>query len=211
MKSYHVKVPNYWPETGKWFNNQNGDFRVLVLPQNPPEFYCGLPYKWGYGTADITPYLIHQPLIEERAGLGCLQGLSSASQELTSLALKHFQSNLSSVYDIKAILSLMNVKYILQRNDVDWELISSANSFLYSPEHIKTVLKTQEGIRLEKTFGELDIYEIDDMHFLPRVYATRETILVSGDIDEIFEVVTKNCRWMPHPLWVRRKTASSEH
>lgn len=197
MKSHHVKIPDYWFETGEWFNEQKGDFRILVLPYNPPEFYGGWPYKWGYGSADITPYLIHQPLIEERPGLGGYRLSESKrafplSQKLMQLVYNHFHEDSELLADIKTILSLMNVKYILQRNDVDWELIPFSDRSPYSPEHIKSILDAQEGIRLERTFGELDIYEIDDQYFLPHIYAPERITYFSDDAGGLANIASFN-------------------
>ena len=193
MKSYHVAVPDYWFKAGEWFNNQKEDFKILVFPRNHTYFYCGFPYQWGYGTADITPYLIHQPLIEERAGFGYMPGFSPVSQELISSIFKSFQISPRSVSDdMKAVLSLINVRYILQRNDVDLTGVPDDEKFLYSPEHIKSILDAQEGIHLEKTFGELDIYKINDEYFLPHIYATRKKILISGGIDEMIKEIAAN-------------------
>lgn len=194
MKSLHVAVPDYWFEAGEWFNNQKGDFRILVLPYNPPQFYCGLPYKWGYGSADITPYLIHQPLIEERSGWGGYRlaesyGPFPPSQKLMQLVYSYFNGD-SKIVDLKAILSHMNVRYILQRNDVEWGLIPFSSDSPYSPEHIKSILGTQEGIHLEKTFGELDVYKIDDEYFLPHIYAPKRITYFSDNTEDLANIAS---------------------
>lgn len=167
----YIKVPDYWFETGEYLNAQDEDFKILVLPSNGITS-AGLPYIWGYGAQDLTPYLVHKPLITGNIGLGSWQPTFSSNRVVKSFFSKfHGDSGLS--LDFKPMLQLMNVKYLLQRNDVIWEYASSGDSFFYSPEYIKSVLETQEGIRLERTFGELDIYEIDEMHFVPHIYATR--------------------------------------
>lgn len=194
MKSHHVAVPDYWFEAGKWFNNQEGDFKILVLPHNPPQYYCGLSYKWGYGSCDISPYLIHQPLIEERSGWDTYQsnyGPFPPSQKLMQLVYRYINGD-SEAIDLKAILGLMNVRYILQRNDVDWKLIPYSGYSPYSPEHIKSILDAQKGIHLEKTFGQLDIYKIDDEYFVPHIYTPKQITYYSDEAKDLSNMASFN-------------------
>jgi hypothetical protein len=181
MKSSHVKIPDYWFNAGQWLNELKGDFRVLVLPENPKNYYCGLSYKWGYASADIAPYLIHQPLVEERAGLGT-SNRSELSQNLTKEIYRNLHSMKVTDPDIKTPIRFMNIKYVLQRNDVDWELIWQKNNYLYSPNNMEKILGTQKFLQLEKKIGELDLYKVSDDAFLPHIYVASNLVYFDNEI-----------------------------
>jgi hypothetical protein len=68
------------------------------------------------------------------------------------------------VTEFKALLDLLNIKYIFQRNDI---LSDMLDRNLMSPAEIKNFIEQQSYIHLLHTFGEIDIYEyIDSKPFL---------------------------------------------
>jgi hypothetical protein len=85
--------------------------------------------------------------------------------------------------DLVKLLSLLNVKYILQRNDV---IVGK----LVSPEQIKFFLSNQECIMPETSIGQLDLYRISDEYFLPHIYPATTLFLVNDSINEMFQVAT---------------------
>jgi len=189
MKSYHVEIPDYWFQAGEWFNNKKGNFRVLVLPENPESHYCGLSYQWGYGAADLTPYLIHQPLIEERVGLGTSIG-HKLSQDLAQSLYDKIRNFDGRNLNVEALGQMLNIKYILQRNDVDWELISNENSLLFSPGHLRRALSSEKYLSLEQSLGDLDFYKISDKSFLPRFYIPQNIIYSNGNVEDLSNIAS---------------------
>jgi len=189
MKSSHVEIPDYWFKTGNWFNNQKGDFRILVLPKNPEGYYCGLNYKWGYGSADIVPYLIHQPLIEERAGLGASVGIKLSTTLANAIYDKILNFKTGSL-DVKTLLQVLNIRYILQRNDVEWELISPDDPFLFSPTHLQRALSSEKYLFKDKSLGNLDFYGLSEESFLPHLYIPQKIVYSHGDIESLPEIIS---------------------
>jgi len=89
------------------------------------------------------------------------------------------------------LLDLLNVKYILQRNDVisnlhgrttlpDGVLTSENASAIMSPELMKGFFEGQTYLHLAKTFGDLDIYEFSGS--LPSFYTLSQESLDQSNI-----------------------------
>jgi len=155
VPSYHVKVPDYYYDSSKWINDQHDDFRIFLLP------WISYPvYVWGYEGSAIEPHLFHKPLLSKAEGTSSLVYTSN----LTSFVNSSFQKN--GTTNIERILRLLNVKYVLQRNDVAYRFHKGVDS----PQHIKSFLSSQKGIYLEKSFGKLDFYKTSDEYFLPHIY-----------------------------------------
>ncbi|GAG92049.1 unnamed protein product, partial [marine sediment metagenome] len=51
--SAYVNFPDYWYKATDWINSQEGDFKVLLTPNE--SFYV-MPHKWGfYGAGGALP------------------------------------------------------------------------------------------------------------------------------------------------------------
>jgi len=57
---------------------------------------------------------------------------------------------------------------------------------------MKNNLDQHSYIYLKKSFGELDLYEVDDKFFLPQIYASLNTVLVTGGIEGMLGVIISN-------------------
>lgn len=160
------KIPDYWYEAAEWFNAQPGDFRIFILPGQ----YFAV-YNWGHPHRDISITLFKMPQVMEVAGN---PGESPHTVNLTILAYKLFTQNLTD--SLGKVLSLMNVKYIVQRNDVDWDFYN-----VDPPERVRSFLTHQKGIYLERGFGQLDFYRNE--YVAPYIYAVTGLLYVNGSLD----------------------------
>jgi hypothetical protein len=149
LPSSYVKFPNYWIDAANWLNNQSGDYRILLTPND--DFYQ-MPYTWGYYGNDIFPSsLISKPLLQE------LPGAYVENPEYHALMSQVFQAIRSKdVAKFQALLGFLNVRYILQRGDIAYNL-SGRN--IISESAINEFLSNQRNIKLVRTFGELTVYE----------------------------------------------------
>jgi hypothetical protein len=75
------------------------------------------------------------------------------------------------------ILGLLNVRYLLHRNDFIYDWAGDVDS----PEFIRSRLGQQKGISLKKNIGEWDFYKVE--HLLPHIYSVAIPILVMDNIN----------------------------
>jgi hypothetical protein len=151
--SSYVQIPQYWYETNAWLNNKTGYYRVLVTPIDD---YYQVPYSWGfYGTDSFIERLIEKPVISP------CYAYSYVVNPNTTMLMKQLRDAIkyNRTEEFETIMKLLNVKYILQRNDLDYEYMASTNRDMMNPEKMRNFLSNQPNVTLVKTIGELDIYE----------------------------------------------------
>jgi hypothetical protein len=59
-------------------------------------------------------------------------------------------------------------------------------------EQIKNNLDHYSHVHISRTFGDLDLYEVDDKIFLPQVHASLNPVLVSGESVDMLGVISNN-------------------
>lgn len=166
----HVKIPNYWMEMKK---SQFRD-KVLVLPNND---YYQVPYRWGMYAADTLPEeAINSDVVKLYDHVEGYTQFGGNYYWLTRVVLERMRGN--NDIDLKRVLSLLGVKYIIQRNDVDYRF---PGRDILSPREIKAVLKQEKSIKLIRSEGALDIYKINEKDWMPGVYGSVQPIWQIGD------------------------------
>lgn len=175
-----IEVPTYYKNAGDWLKRQSDDFRIFPLP--PPDPY-GVAYKWEHGYAgseDPSIWLFPKQVIFRQQ--------NEFVKKVTNLLREK-----DSQY-ITKLLTLLNVKYILNYNDLHYEYLKGRelnNPWYSEPGYFQPILNLQKKVYLEKTFGKLDFYRNDFWSPL-HIYATSSATLVIGGIDEMFQVVTSD-------------------
>ncbi|HBU06565.1 MAG TPA: hypothetical protein DEB09_00605 [Candidatus Magasanikbacteria bacterium] len=164
-------VPTYWYEIGDYLNKDSLDYRVFTLPDS----YFPI-YYWGNPKSDVSSALIDKPII---GSLGRAWGY----KQFTKLIYTSFLNQNT----FSRMISLSNIKYIIQRNDIDWMYYNTN-----SPEKIKKILEVRKDLIFEKTFGELDLYRVNENYFLPRLYSPEVFSYVGNDVDFIDQTVLFN-------------------
>jgi len=155
-----IQIPSYYQEAGDWFREQSEDFKVLKLPWRGYTGGPSISTTWGYVGSDFIKYYIQKPMVVNRIG-----PLTITQPLYESFIRKSESSKVGMAW------GLMNIKYILLQND--FSLITWND--LDFPDTISKALTEQEGIKLVKTFDELDIYAIEN--YYPLVYGTKNIIL----------------------------------
>jgi arabinofuranan 3-O-arabinosyltransferase len=177
--STRVKIPDYWYQVSNYLNNVKGDFRVLLTPGDD---YYQMNYSWGYyGTDALAPSLITKPIIYQ------VSGGYATNPEVISLVYQKIEENQTSGF--LNLLALLNVQYILQRNDIVW---NSSGRTIVSPDQIKSFLSNQSGITLQASFGNLDLYKVSSDNFLPKIYSAADAVLIIGSINEMSWALSSN-------------------
>ena len=166
--STYVKIPQYWYETSEWLSRKTGDFMILVTPLDD---YYQVPYSWGYyGTDAFIERLIQKPVISP-----CSVYSYKVNPNIAVLinqlrdAMRYERKE-----EFETTISLLNVRYILQRNDLDYKYIASTNRDIVNPEEMRNFLSNQPNITLVKTFGELDIYEYTEAQHYIHIFEPKQ-------------------------------------
>jgi hypothetical protein len=115
---------------------------------------------------------------------------------LGSLIAQLIVSN--STVEIAKILALMNVKYIVFHNDVNWEFLNASvgqavvpSYISTSPQNFKAILASQDSFTLCKSFGQLDFY-INNYWQPMTVYSASTSILSNGNLDQLIQIAERN-------------------
>jgi hypothetical protein len=169
--SSYVKIPDYWYKATDWLNNQPGDYKILITP--PDDFYM-MPYTWGYyGTEDFIARFIQKPILLTYYAPYRINPETAATLDYLGKTISDNRTD-----QFKALLDLLNVRYILQRNDVQSNFTGSnilLSRNILSSDQMKTFLTQQPYIHLVQEFGQLCIYEY--MGSKPYIYVQSLTSL----------------------------------
>lgn len=165
----HSIIPDYVLEFTEWVNNKEDYFRTINLPSK--KYWA---YKWGLSSS--TP-LISQ--ISLKPALFNFYSAVTASSG-NKIAEAFYDTVYNKGFPAVKLLNILNVKYIVQENDLRYEMPNGGTD---SPEFIKERLGRQEGIKLERKFGEWDVYKADVS--LPHIYVKDKAVLIMGGIDAL--------------------------
>lgn len=165
-----VKVPNYYREAEDWLSKQPGDFRILHMPINPGD---GLKYSWDhwYQGTDPNEYIFTKSSVAKNV---------SRNKIYYNVLLERFHKLSPNAYgpdpDISRSefrsrefieeLAKLNIRFIILHRDIDTTL-GSWGETSGEEEYISNI----EKISKVKTFGMLDIYEVEIPEPINRVYS----------------------------------------
>lgn len=173
-RSWHVKIPDYWIGIQNWFEKNDIKGKIFMTPKGG---LYNSPFDWEHGfSSTYTPakVLFKNPILFFDS-----EPLTYANDLINSI---YENLNPKNIIDFSEILSLLNVKYVLQQNDLNWEFGSPGT---LSPIDMREILENQEGFNKKGSFGKLDLYEIDDNFFIQKIYVPDETIYFNGGIEDI--------------------------
>jgi hypothetical protein len=112
-----VNVPDYYAQASAWLDNDTRYFRVLTLPL----VSGGITYTWepyGYSGATTDFVLLPKPVIMEA------ETLSVPNQIVNSV---DYMINSGQTKDLSRFLSLLNVRYIMVHEDINFTDRHTAN------------------------------------------------------------------------------------
>ncbi|MDO8639222.1 MAG: alpha-(1-_3)-arabinofuranosyltransferase family protein [Candidatus Daviesbacteria bacterium] len=188
-----VKVPNYYKLADDWLMEQKGDFQLLQLPLTAGD---GIRYTWDFPFQGIEPshYFFQKASI--RTGYSFTNSYyAPIGEEFVNLGGSEkvkYTTNVKKVLEGDKIiegLALLNVRYIILHNDVDYK-------FSHSPsiDQNREYLKKQENIKFVKKFGELEIYEVEQSKNLSLIYSPDTEIEVSKKNQTFYNIYVKNAK-----------------
>ncbi len=174
--SPYIKIPDYWYSAAEYLNNQPGSFRVLLMPNDD---YYQMPYKWGYyGTDSLASQLIAHPVVYQTSG-----AYAGSSDLISSIYSK---VALNQTEGFVTLLSLLNIEFILQRNDVMWNM---TGRYITSPLAVRSFLNDASGIILVASFGELDIYKVINEQN-EKIYSASKIISINGGLSDLSKIIS---------------------
>jgi hypothetical protein len=169
---YHVKFPQYIFDAAQWINNFDEEFRILLLPDQKAN-----AYTWGFaGTGDITWELFNKGILFRSYGEG--QSPPSPAEAIYNLAIDSlYKSSEPNSTEFVKLLGLLNVKFILQRDDFLFNFFGDTDS----PAFIKKKLGMQKGVKFSRSFGAWKFYEIEN--YAPRIHTVCHVTLINSQKD----------------------------
>ena len=173
-----VKIPDYWWEAKKWFSEQKGFYRIFPLPMTK---VYNMPYNWeeGYSGGDPIRWISQNPVIFANTG---------DSFKIPELIGKIIEED-RNFSEAGKLLGLINVKYVLNRKDVKFDFIAGHSGwFAHTPEKIEKFLNNQKDLKLVKTFGPWDIYEVAEKDIFPRIYVSQKIIGIDGEVEGLADL-----------------------
>jgi len=181
-------LPQSYTDLHNYLNTQNKDGYMLVLPM--PSWFS--EFTWHDDLNQITNpirSISPVPLIYDEFNEVNLNELQK------ELAHQLYSNERCSCYEdrLTNLLRLLNVRYILLQNDQTRPITGMApgtNPIIL--KQIKNNLDHYSHVHISRTFGDLDLYEVDDEIFLPQVYASLNPVLVSGESVDMLGVITSN-------------------
>ena len=202
-----VIVPQYWKDAQLFFNSQAKNQRLILSPVTP----YGSMYLWEYGanvSGNMADYLLSPELVR-----GWLNSNNKTAQNYILKSL--YEMNPTASLNL---ISLLDAKYILQENDLDWRY----NPKVKSPGESDFWL-TSLGANKIKTFGQfssysiaqipnpepnakiknqvtsellskeaLSLWEIPEKYRLPKFYLSDNVWLYSGDLQDIPSILSSS-------------------
>ena len=161
-----INVPDYYDNSREWLLDQEDDFRVMVVPHSYWLFF--IKHEWAfsgvYDISEIIEQVTPAPIVSFKPDFGYSNG-----SEITNLAYETLTANPKN----SQILDLLNIKYILIRNDV-----------IDETEYPYDLIR--DNYINEKTDGKLEYYENED--YLPIIFTNSKSIPVYGNLDTLYEL-----------------------
>jgi hypothetical protein len=179
LKSARVtEIPESYVKIAETVNNQHNIFRIIGLPGGTRLGWT--PFTWGYiGSNPLYHYIAGKSFFIAPGGPWAY---NQPLMDRYLLNLEH-QSEFSKLVKVSGYL---NFKYIILDKSVDNRIYD----WITNPEVIDHELTNTSGIEFVKSYGSLYLYKFSDDFFLPRIYSTTNPIVVEGDIDDMFKVMS---------------------
>jgi hypothetical protein len=166
-----MDAPPYYYIARDWLRDQPEEFKIFLTP--PGHRIYHVKYLWNpseFAHGDFVHGFFPKP---------CLYGSPKDPNPINSLP-RFIQSCLAEnrTEYVGKLLGLMNIKYLMLREDVD---PTHGQHINYTS--IKEVIKKQHGIHLEESFGKISFYKNE--FFSPRILPASAVVAVLGDIDSL--------------------------
>lgn len=157
---YQTQVPDYYKEADEWLRENSDGYRFISLPLGGE----GVTHTWekSYSGVESSSALFNTPNISLNTSVPYI------NDEIPMIEKALVQGE-----GIERLMPLLNAKYIVLRNDIDWR-----QREMRDPNLIETALDENDNFKIAKKFGALTIYAVDEKFLQP-------TISISTNTEEI--------------------------
>ncbi|MBI4227059.1 MAG: hypothetical protein HY600_02155 [Candidatus Omnitrophica bacterium] len=172
-----IRIPDYAYEAAGWLEQQSAPGRVFTIPGDSPWVT-----DWGYaGFGSVLGDLTTRPVVYpyDPAFTLVAQAAENKSRPLAKLVVQAI--NTEATESLGRLLGLLQVRYLVQQNDVRYNYYKPRNMVHDSPAFIRGVLRRQRDLPLVNTFGAWDVYEVLDP--MAHMTAARRVAIVYGPVE----------------------------
>ncbi len=172
-----IAIPSYWFQLKDYLSRQDVHAEVLLLPNDD---YYQMRYSWGYYGADAVPgeFIPNRTITINAAG-----GYVAATSGGVDLNGQILQAVKDSAHPtIEPYLAAQGMRYIVQRNDI---VTDEIGRHIVSPRQVRSYLQTQSYLHFVRSFGKLDLYEVDQRSFVPILYAVAAPPIVMSKYGQV--------------------------
>jgi len=205
---YMVKIPDHWGKAKVYLENDKVDRRVLESPFN---FYSSV-HIWEYGiglVGNAVDYLIDKNIIRG----------SSIDSSSTGIILNTVFNPKYNSPNFLPYYSLLNTKYLLQENEIDWRWDSEnkilppskANQLIksrgfvekiqygqFTADFLSNIIKAGDKRLSYKDFFQyfinqpaLKIYALDNKYFLPHFYVPDNIVRTNLNVEKLADLASQ--------------------
>ena len=167
---FKVKVPSDYIEAAKFLNKEEGQFKIMHMPfggRGGRPYSGWLAYdKWHYVGSDTVKYYFRSPVIQSTYKLGQLD----------------YGDYLNNNHDYKlfvALCPILNTGYMVVDNYVRESYINSFKKMFIKNN------ETTKDFEFVRSFGNLEIYQLNPKLRLPRIYAAPVVSTITSDIGSL--------------------------
>lgn len=161
LQSYQTQVPNYYKQANEWLKKDPEVFRLIVFPIGGE----GLTQTWEvpYSGIESSSLFFAVPAVSLNTSIPFYSEIASSLDRLL------YQRS-----DFENIASILNVKYLTLRKDINWQASSMRN-----PADLENLFQ-KRNYQKETQFGNLSLYHINENNFQPKIWASTSLVSVNG-------------------------------
>ena len=199
MRSFRIRVPEYWKEFEEYQKNNLKDARILAVPK----VYYGSAWSWPYGFSSADDVAVNfvsngNSILRRPLDTGSISG-----------------EVVDNIYNVKDLpmnyFSLLGVDYILRENDLDWRysgeltLSPSKNDVFveslklkkvaefgkFTSEYLKKVTNDESDPKLRNSLYEelydrpaLELFKVKDEYLVPKFFVPETLIYANAKVKE---------------------------
>ncbi len=200
-----VVIPEYWQKAKAFFEGLDEETRTLIVPYNE---YVSLN-NWPYGVnvvGNIADYIVSAKFVK-----GWNPDNSRVGKIFESI---YFSNGFES--DVKKLLGFLNIRYVLQENDLEWRYhnrmlspsktadfleksgLTPVETFgLFDETYLKSLANTEPNGPLRSQFyidlldrPALVVYEVPKEYYLPHFYVPTQTIYTVGAASDLLSALS---------------------
>jgi hypothetical protein len=169
-RSSLIDIPQYWRDFGAWIRQQDGDFRVLMLPN------AGVPSYKFTSHPGMHPEFFHQLMLNRDISVVSPTSPNKLTVQYAYNAMCESEENFASISRV------LNLKYLVLQRDTNWDIYG----FQSPDDAAKCIENTIGKSQPDQKFGNLDVYFLPESYQAPKIYGAYATSAAYADAANLF-------------------------